>query len=386
MRGVNRIRLVVVVVSVSALVAVSAFLLVFVLPPPGEPIGTIGMETTHQGLNTPVAFAFAPDGRLFYNELQAGTIRVVKDGTVLATPFVSLDVVGRNEMGLLGLALDPSFAAEPFVYVFYTYQDVDGTFNRIARFPAMGDVAGSEEVLLDRLPANSFHNSGRLGFGPDGLLYASLGDTGDAAQSQDPQTLPGAILRMHRDGALPGDNPFPSSYAYLYGIRNVFGFDFTPAGTLYFTENGPFGNDEVNLGLRGENYGWPVVQGASPDSRFVSPLAVFTPAIAPTGLGFYTGDRLGALHSQLPYFGSWNFGRLYRLTEDETADQGYRVELVLDPGLGGVLDVVDGPDGYLYVSFPDRIARLILEPVQPLGLGQGPVALAVREAPIERAA
>ncbi len=372
------------VVAVALIAAAGVLLAVFVFPPLETPVGDLALETVYEGLNTPVAFAFAPDGRLFYNELQAGGVRIIKDGSVLATPFVSLSVVGRNELGLLGLALDPDFATAPFVYVFYSYQDVGGTFNRISRFPADGDVAGPEEILLDRLPSNSFHNSGRLGFGPDGFLYASLGDTADAAQSQDPQTLPGSILRMRRDGSLPGDNPFPTSYAYLHGIRNVFGFDFAPDGTLFFTENGPFGNDEVNLGLRGENYGWPVVQGADPDPRFVPPLAAFTPAIAPTGLGFYTGDRLGPAHTQLPYFGSWNFGRLYRLVENASADQGYSVQLVLDLGLGGVLDVVNGPDGYLYLSFPDRIARLILEPVSSMTPALDAWALAARTAPISR--
>ncbi|MEE9593477.1 MAG: PQQ-dependent sugar dehydrogenase [Thermoplasmata archaeon] len=377
-----RVRIVVLAVAFTAIVTVGVVFVLLGIPPFFEfPSGNLALETVHVGLNTPVAFAFAPDGRVFYNELQNGGVRVIRDGAVLPEPFVALNVVGQSEMGLLGLALDPDFATEPFVYVFYTYRDVDGTFNRISRFPALGDVAGTEEILLNRLPANAFHNGGRLGFGPDGLLYASLGDTGNAAHSQDPQTLPGKILRMHRDGALPGDNPFPASYTYLYGIRNVFGFDFSPAGALYFTENGPFGNDEVNLGLRGENYGWPVVQGADPDSRFIPPLVVFSPAIAPTGVGFYSGDRLGPSHTQVPYFGSFNFGRLYRLVEDAGNDSGYRSELVLDPpGLGGLLDVVDGPDGYLYVSFPDRIARVILEPTGPMTVPHHSHHVAVAEA------
>ncbi len=377
----NRVLTLVVAVLVSTLIAVGVVIFAFVLPPFFEvPVEGLALEMVYEGLNTPVAFAFAPDGRIFYNELQAGNVRLIKDGSVLPAPFVALDVVGRDEMGLLGIALDPNFGTEPFVYVFYTYQDATGTFNRISRFAASGDVAGSEEVLLDRLPANSLHNSGRLGFGLDGLLYASLGDAGDAAQAQDPQTLPGKILRMHRDGTPPGDNPFPPSYTYLFGIRNVFGFDFAPDGSLFFTENGPFGNDEVNLGLRGENYGWPVVRGADPDPRFVPPLAAFTPAIAPTGLAFYTGDQLGPAHSQTAYFGSWNFGRLYRLVENASADPRFHTELVLDPGIGGVLDVVDAPDGYLYVSFPDRIARVILEPASSMAPNPGSLVMVMREA------
>ncbi|MFQ5553382.1 MAG: PQQ-dependent sugar dehydrogenase, partial [Thermoplasmata archaeon] len=260
-----------VLISVAILIVV---VILSLIPPPDVLVGNLALEPVQEGLASPVAFAFAPDGRIFINEIQ-GDVRIVKDGSLLPTPFVSVDVLTQGERGLLGLALHPNFAAEPYVYVYYSYQGGGGPFNRISRFPDLGDVAGAEEILLDRIPSGNIHNSGRLQFGPDGMLYVSIGDTGNRNQAQDVGTIPGSILRMHPDGALPADNPFPGSYIYLYGIRNVFGLQFTPGGVLLFTDNGQSRNDEVNRGTAGGNYGWPVVQGDQTDPAFVSPLVVF---------------------------------------------------------------------------------------------------------------
>ena len=356
-------------VVVTVLVSLAILIVVVILSlisPPAVLVGNLALESVQEGLAFPVSFAFAPDGRIFFTEIQGG-VRVVKDGSLLPRPFTSLDVLRQGERGLLGLALHPNFAPEPYVYVYYSYQGGDGPFNRISRFPDLGDVAGAEEILLDRIPSGNIHNSGRLQFGPDGMLYVSIGDVGDRDQAQDVGTIPGSILRMHPDGALPADNPFPGSYTYLYGIRNVFGLQFTPGGVLLFTDNGQSQNDEVNRGTAGGNYGWPVVQGDQTDPAFVSPLVVFTNrTLAPTGIAFYTGDQLGPTYTQAAYFGSWVEAGLRRLLGDvERDDEGFTTQLVLSPDLGGLLDVVDGPDGYLYVSFSDRIARVIMEPIPP---------------------
>lgn len=366
------------VVAVAALALLLAGVLaVLFLPRPPAVEGLLELEPVLEGLDQPVAFAFAPDGRLFYNELRQGRVRVVADGQVLETPFVTVEVAIQGEMGLLGLALDPDFAQEPYVYVYYTHAAEDGPFNRISRFRAEGNVAGPEEVLLDRIPAATRHNSGRLGFGPDGLLYASVGDATQAEEAQDPASLPGAIHRLHRNGTRPADNPIAGSTAYLFGIRNVFGFDWTPGGTLLFTENGPTGNDEVNRGVPGGNYGWPVVQGPANDTRFVRPLVTYTPAIAPTGLAFYAGDRLGANGSGRAYFGSWNHGTLHRLEGDAEAGTGsFAGPVVLDTG-DAIFDVVDAPDGFLYLSTTTAIARVVVRPVDSPAASGGPVLLAL---------
>ncbi len=343
------------------LLGVALGVLLMTAPPPFVS-GKLALEPVREGLDFPVALAFAPDGRLFYNELRGGRVRILQEGHLQEDSFLALDVAQRAETGLLGLALHPQFPTIPYVYVYYTYQDGDGLHNRISRFPDLGDLAGPEEVLLDDLPANTHHNSGRLAFGPDGHLYAAVGDALDAPRAQDPEDPAGKILRLRDDGSLPEDNPFGASYAYLRGIRNVFGLAFTPGGVLLFTENGPTGNDEVNRGQAGENYGWPQVQGMAGDARYKEPLLVFTPSIAPTGIAFYTGTALGSNYTQAAYFGSWNDGALRRILGDVDMDQEVAAEVILRVEEGAVLDVVQGPDGLLYLSTPTSIHRLVLEP------------------------
>ncbi len=353
-------RILVFIVVLVALASVTTAVLINLLRP-SPPEGTIDLETIRDDLEFPVSLAFTPDGRIFYNELRAGRVRILQGGELQGQPFLSLEVVQQAETGLLGLAIDPDFTSTNYVYLYYTYDSGQGIFNRISRFKDLGGVAGTEEVLLDRIPANSRHNGGRLVFGPDGKLYASVGDTLEPNKAQDPSSLAGKILRMEPDGSIPLDNPVPGSYTYVLGVRNVFGMDFTPSGLLVFTENGPAGGDEVNLGFRGSNHGWPIVTGFAPDAGYEEPLLVFTPSIAPTGVAFYTGQGLGGAHADTVYFGSWNDGTLIRLRGDvEEVGASFTSEVVLTTGEGGVLDVVDGPDGHLYVSTPGGIFRVIL--------------------------
>src|SRR6185436_13962737 len=161
------------------------------------------------GLNSPTAMQFAPDGRLFVCE-QGGALRVIKDGSLLPAPFVTLNVDSNGERGLLGVAFDPSFATNNFVYVYYTAK-TPSVHNRISRFTANGDVAvtGSEFVLFDfdNLGAD-YHNGGALNFGADGKLYAAAGDNGNSANAQSMNTVLGKIIRLNSNGTIPTDNPF----------------------------------------------------------------------------------------------------------------------------------------------------------------------------------
>lgn len=365
--GVNRESLVLVLALVLALLtAFSAFFLVTLQSK--EPTGSLLLESVSEGLAFPVSLAMAPDGRFFYNELRDGGVRIIEDGLLLEEPFVSLEVVQQAETGLLGLALHPEFSVSPYVYLYYTYQAGDGIYNRISRFRDLGNAAGTEEIVLDRVPANSRHNGGRLAFGPDGKLYASVGDTLESEEARNPHSLAGKILRMNPDGSIPEDNPFEASYTYLLGVRNVFGMDFTPGGTLLFTENGPFGNDELNRGRPGADYGWPDVQGFAMDSSYEDPLLVFPASVAPTGLAFYTGGALGEEYANEAFFASWNDGALRRIIGDVEGGSGaFEAEIVVETEPGGMLDVMNGPDGYLYVSLRDRIARVIINPMASEG-------------------
>ncbi len=341
------------------LVAVGVFAILFLQSPMAK--GDLGLEPLFEDLAFPVSLAFAPDGRMYYNELKEGNVRIVENGEILDTPFLTLDVAQPGETGLLGLALDPNFDTTPYVYIYYSYEEEGQLQNRISRFEDLGNVAGPEDVLLQGIAGSTNHNSGRLTFGPDGMLYASVGDALNRDAAQDLSSLNGKILRMRPDGRTPEDNPF-ASLVYLLGIRNVFGLDFAPDGALLFTENGPSGYDEVNFGHPGSNHGWPAVAGTSSDERFVDPILVFNPAIAPTGVAYYTGGSLGPSYTGVAFFGSWNDGALRTLTEDQGGAYGSVVELVA--GRNGILDVVDGPDGFLYLSTPNAIHRVVVTEAQ----------------------
>jgi glucose/arabinose dehydrogenase len=250
------------------------------------------------GLASPTAMQFAPDGRLFVAE-QAGRLRVIKNGTLLATPFVTVTVNASGERGLLGIAFDPNFATNGFVYVYYT-ATTPTLHNRISRFTANGDVAvaGSETIIfeLDNLSSATNHNGGALAFGSDGTLYAAVGDNANGANAQSLATLHGKMLRLNKDGTIPADNPFFSSAAgknraiWALGLRNPFTFAFHRDGRIFINDVGQNTWEEVNNGIAGANYGWPTTEGPTTDPRFISPLYAYNHAsggCAITGGAFY---------------------------------------------------------------------------------------------------
>lgn len=184
------------------------------------------------GLVNPTAMEFAPDGRLFVCE-QGGALRVIKNGTLLSSPFLSITVNSSGERGLLGVAFDPDFAINHFVYIYYTVATLP-IHNRISRFTASGDVAvpGSEDVILelDNLSSATNHNGGAIHFGPDGNLYVAVGDNANGNNAQSLTTLHGKMLRIRSDGSFPSDNPFfnettlNNKAIWALGLRNPFTF------------------------------------------------------------------------------------------------------------------------------------------------------------------
>lgn len=251
------------------------------------------------GFTAATAVAQTPDGRLLVAE-QGGALRVVKNGALLATPFVQLTVDSNGERGLLGVAVDPAFASNGHVYLHYT-TPAGGTHNRVSRFVASGDVAtGIETVLLDlpTLSGATNHNGGALHFGPDGKLYVAVGDNANSAQAPDLTRPFGKLLRINADGSTPSDNPFIGGFndgrVWAYGLRNPFTFGFRPQdGRLHINDVGESTWEEVNLGARGANYGWPTTEGPTAASGITAPAFAY-PHAAPTPAGsgpggFFTG-------------------------------------------------------------------------------------------------
>ena len=247
------------------------------------------------GLANPTLMALAPDGRIFVSE-QAGRVRVIKNGALLATPFVTLSVNASGERGALGIAFDPAFASNQFVYVYYTVSS--GPHNRVSRFTASGDVAtGGETVLLDlpNLVATN-HNGGAIHFGPDGKLYIAVGENAVGSNAQSLNTTLGKMLRINADGTIPSDNPFFGSTTginrsiWALGLRNPFTFAFQPGtGRLFINDVGENTWEEINDGLAGANYGWPTSEGNTTNPEFTSPFYTYnhTNGCAITGGDFY---------------------------------------------------------------------------------------------------
>ena len=206
----------------------------------------------------------------------------------MASPFLTVGVNTASERGLVGVTLDPNFASDGFVYVYYT-TNATTPVNRVSRFTANTvnpNVAqsGSEVVLVDNIPStNGNHNGGALQFGPDGKLYVGVGDAGVSANAQDLSSLSGKILRVNpTDGSAPTDNPFigmsgvqPDIWAY--GLRNPFTMAFQPGtGVLFINDVGENSFEEVDKGMAGANYGWPNTEGFSEDVRVVVPALALT--------------------------------------------------------------------------------------------------------------
>jgi glucose/arabinose dehydrogenase len=236
------------------------------------------------GLDQPTGMAVAPDGRVFVTE-QTGDVRVIKNGTLLATPFLTLGVDGTGERGLIGIALDPNFENNGFVYVYYTMRS-NGTVpahNRISRFAARGDVASPGETVLfdlDPLSNATNHNGGGMVFGLDGKLYVGVGDNGNGSNSQTANSLLGKILRLNPDGSIPSDNP--TGYAgigepptgkdraiWAVGLRNPFALAVQPdTGRIFINDVGEGSFEEIDQGAAGENYGWPFTEGDFDPAQF----------------------------------------------------------------------------------------------------------------------
>ena len=240
-------------------------------------------STVATGLSNPTAMTFSPDGRLFVCQ-QTGQLRVIKNGSLLATPFLTVSVDSSGERGLLGVTFDPYFTTNGFVYIYYTVPTAP-IHNRLSRFTANGDVAvaGSEVPILDlnNLSGATNHNGGGIHFGQDGKLYVAVGENANAANAQTLNNLLGKILRLNADGSIPTDNPFFNTASgvnraiWALGLRNPFTFGFQPgSGRMFINDVGQSTWEEIDDGIAGSNYGWSTCEGACspPNANFRDPL------------------------------------------------------------------------------------------------------------------
>jgi hypothetical protein len=304
------------------------------------------------GLNFPVSLKFAPDGRIFYTEKDTGNIRIIQqNGTLLPAPFATIaSIINTAETGLLGIALDPAFSSNNYVYVYYTYRDSQSfTRGHIVRYTANSNTGTSPRDIFDvtnSAPSTVYHNGGYIKFGPDGKLYAMVGEFHQDQQAQNQTSMTGKMLRMNPDGSAPIDNPTPGSLDYASGIRNSFGFDFDSSNNrLIATMAGPSSDDKILVIVKGGNYGWPTCLAICNDPRFIDPIVDFYRIVTPTGIA--------AVAPNSYIFGEWNTGNLVQLQLNATGSVLSMTQLYTAPG--GIIAVERGPNNKLYFTTPDTI-------------------------------
>ena len=317
------------------------------------------------------SMAFAPDGRLFFSEKDTGNIRIMENGKVKPKPFATIGDYHSNwEQGLLGLALDPDFKENHFVYQFYTTIDKDTkkAFNRIVRFTDLENQGTNQTIILDRIPASSgYHSGGAMAFGPDDKLYITIGDatedtrcgnlpnsTGATCPSQDPSSLLGKVLRINRDGSIPIDNPYPNSPVYNIGHLNMYGIAFDKSGFGLLTENGGSLYDEINTVERGENYGYPTLETLNVDpeltSNYTKPLRSYYIANCLTQMIYYEGNKIPHLKDKFLFGTLTGTAPLYALKVDRDRKQVIGEEVISLNTFPNnqVVALAQSPDGDIY--------------------------------------
>jgi glucose/arabinose dehydrogenase len=325
--------------------------------------GPIRVETVADGLSMPLGLAWTPDGsKLYFSEVKLGRIRIVVNGALQPQPFVTLPIARGAETGMLGLAVDPDYSQNHFVYAYHS--DPASGRNQVLRFEDHDGSAVNQTAILQAVvvsPQGGAHNAGRLAFGPDKMLYVSVGNGQNTKIGQDPCKLGGKILRVNREGGRPADDPFECSATFALGFRNPFGLAFHPlTGELFASDNGGHGHDELDLVRAQGNYGHPIVEGAPHNPLYVDPLFETGPvSIGPTGLAFYSGDRLPEFKNDLFFCGvhTGQLGRVRLTAPKYDQVEAMNVEILKDQ-VDCRLDVANGPDGALYFSNFSKIARL----------------------------
>ncbi|MFF9176601.1 PQQ-dependent sugar dehydrogenase [Streptomyces sp. NPDC014793] len=250
------------------------------------------LRTVAEGLKTPWGLAPLPDGGLLVSSRDDGTITRVDDRTGRETELGTVSgVAAEGEGGLLGIALSPGFASDHMIYAYFT----SASDNRVVRMlydagkPA-GEQLGAPDTVFKGIPKGFIHNGGRIAFGPDRMLYAGTGESGDRGLAQDKKSLGGKILRLTPEGEPAPGNPFPGSPVYSYGHRNVQGLAWDSRQRLFASEFGQDTWDELNAIVPGGNYGWPDAEGRSSGSGFRDPVAQWhTDEASPSGIAYVDG-------------------------------------------------------------------------------------------------
>lgn len=306
-------------------------------------------EVITSQLEVPWDIVFLPDQSLLVTE-RPGRVKHIDSGRVF--PVDGVEHVGEG--GLLGMALHPNFADNQYLYLYQTTRSSNGLTNRVVRYRYTGDELIFDRIIIDNIPGAATHDGGRIAFGPDGLLYVTVGDAANEDLAQNTASLAGSILRITDEGTIPTDNPF-SNAIYSYGHRNPQGLAWDERGTLFATEHGRSGlgrtgYDELNRITSRANYGWPDSEGdeALPGTKAPLIHSGASDTWAPASAAFLDGSI---------FFGGLRGEALYEAVLDKSHERVIQLKEHFKGDFGRIRTVTVGPDGFLYLSTSNRDGR-----------------------------
>lgn len=318
---------------------------------------TIDLQVLTQNLTHPWEITWGPDNMIWMTE-RGGKVSRVNPSTGVATVLITIsDVKSTGEGGLLGMALHPSFTANPYVFVVYNYDKAGVYTEKVVRYTYAGGTLTSPTVILDNIPAASVHNGSRLLISTDLKLFVTTGDAANQPSAQNLGSVSGKVLRINLDGSIPLDNPISGSPVWSFGHRNPQGLVFAN-DKLYSSEHGPEKDDEVNIILKNRNFGWPNVNGLCDETgeqsfcstnNVAQPISRWTPTIAVSGMDFYNNNAIPQWKNSL-IMATLKDATLYQLKLNAAGDKVDSSIKLISGTYGRLRDVCVSPDGKVYVA------------------------------------
>jgi glucose/arabinose dehydrogenase len=315
------------------------------------------IEVIAENLRVPWAIDISDEGKLYFTE-RPGTIRIIEEGKLNPQPLITFGApfVSQGECGLMGIALDPDYSQNHFMYVMHSYGEGNIIYNRVVRLIENNNRASIDKILIEKIPGGRIHNGGRIKIGPDQKLYITTGDSGNSALAQDPTSTGGKILRIELDGRMPEDNPIKNSPVYSLGHRDPQGLAWNSKNVLYESEHGQSAHDEINIIKPGTNYGWPLVQGDEDTTEVM----IQKPLIhsgdvtwAPSGIAFAAqGSWQGKL-----LVANLRGQQLLVISLNGNGTVVKSVESWFKNEYGRLREVIQGKDGSIYFTTSNRDGR-----------------------------